>query len=647
MKLRKVITLVLAMLTLITAVPAFDVTAFAKETMPYRVEVDVTNQIVTIYTNDKKRTVVRQMLCSSGVKDATPLGTYTMPQKDDPDEREEWYFFRGFGVYAQYATRVFKGIMFHSIPCNKKSQATIGRKDLAMFGKPASHGCIRLRWQDAEFIAKYCLPGTKVKIYKSGKRDEDLRELLMQASYSGENGQTYRQYLGIPDEEGVMGRFSKGEDVKNLQMRLRDLGIFNDNVNGDYRGSTVTAVRKAQLLMNMEQTGIASLEFQEAVYASDAPADLEVPLKEGMSGPAVRNMQQYLIDLGMYEGDTDGIYDVDVVNAVKLFESCYGFETNGVASSLVQKAIFYESGRVKAIFAMNDGYHTTALSDTLYFGRVDCPVGIYLRSKPDAKSAYEARLSDGNVVVALEQGKTWSKVQRGKHVGYVMNKYIDYYKQTITAVQYTAVNGDTTFTLGYTKDNYYDGATLPAESFADYVAGGGSLTSYDGMVEYATVTTESEDITLNLREQPTTTSAILAELGNGTRVKVQIHSAEWSMVNYEGQTGYLLNDYLEFWNAPEGSLGELPEETMAPEEETPEEDEPLRAEDIQYAVVSAAHGKTADVFEEDSMDSTVLGSLKNGVQLTIVESFDGWNKIELQGRTGYMMDEDLQFVVEA
>ncbi len=646
MKLRKVITMVMTLLLMVTAVPAFDVTAFAKS-MPYRIEVDLTNQIVTIYTNDKNKNVVRQMLCSSGMKDSTPVGTYTMPQKDDDDERTEWYYFRGFRVYAQYATRVFKGIMFHSIPCNRRSQASIGKKDQAMFGKPASHGCIRLLWQDAKFIAEKCLPGTKVRIYKSGKRDDDLRALLKQASYTGESGQTYRQYLGIPDQEGVMGRFSTGNDVRDLQMRLRDLGIYSDSVNGDYRGSTVTAVRRAQSLLNMEQTGIADLAFQEAIYSGDAPADMEVTLKEGMSGPAVRNMQQYLGELGLYSDDMDGIFDVDVVNAVKTFQSTYGFQTNGVASSLVQKAIYYEAGRMKAMFALTGGYTTESITDTLYFGKVDCEVGIYLRSKPDAKSSAVSRLSHGDVVVALEYGKTWSQVQRGKHVGYVMNKYIDYYKQDITAMKYTAVNGDTTFTLGYTKENYFDGATPPAESFADYLAGGGSLTSYKGMSEYATVTTESPEITLNLREQPTTASTILAELEQGTQVKVQLHSTEWSMVRYEGQDGYLLNAYLEFWNAPSGALGDEVEEEVLEEEYEEDQNGPAKVDDIQYAVVSADSGSSAAVYAEDSIDADVLGSLKNGVRLTVVESIDGWNKIELQGHEGYMKDEDLQFVVEA
>ena len=183
MKLSRFFSMMLALLILLTAVPAFDIAAFAAS-MPYRIEVDITNQIVTIYST-ADNSIVRQMLCSTGKDNATPLGTYKMPKKQDSDERTEWYYFRAHNVYAKYATRVYKGIMFHSIPYNRMRESSICKKDVEDFGTPASHGCIRLRWQDAEFIAKNCLKGTKVKIFKSGERDEDLRELLMQSSYTG------------------------------------------------------------------------------------------------------------------------------------------------------------------------------------------------------------------------------------------------------------------------------------------------------------------------------------------------------------------------------------------------------------------------------------------------------------------------------
>ncbi|MBE5806868.1 MAG: L,D-transpeptidase, partial [Clostridiales bacterium] len=71
--------------------------------MPYRITVDLTNQIVTIYSNEDG-SIVRQMLCSAGVQDSTPQGTFYMePNMKDKDDRKDWYHFKGFGVYAAFA----------------------------------------------------------------------------------------------------------------------------------------------------------------------------------------------------------------------------------------------------------------------------------------------------------------------------------------------------------------------------------------------------------------------------------------------------------------------------------------------------------------------------------------------------------------
>lgn len=652
--------LALAMLLLIASVPAFEISASAKS-QPYTIEVDLTNQMVTIFTNDSQKKIVRQFLCSTGMKDATPTGTYYLPTKTEDDERTEWYYFAGFHVYAMYATRVFKGIMFHSIPCNKKSLATVGKKDLAMFGRPASHGCIRLLWQDAEFIAKNCLAGTKCKIYKSGKVDNDLRELLMQSSYPARNGQTYEEFLGVPKEKGVMGMFSTGSNVRNLQMRLRDLGIFTDTINGSYRGSTVTAVRRAQALLDMEESGIATKEFQKAIYSGDAPAAMEVTLREGMSGPAVRELQKNLADLKLYKGDNDGIFDVDVVKAVKRFQTAYGYKTNGVATSTVQKAIYYEAGRIKAMFVASGGYTYKSVKSTLYFGKVNCDVGIRLRQKPNAQSKSLRSLSNGDTVLALKHGSEWSQVQKGKKVGFVMNKYMSYSKKTLSALKYTSADRKSSFTIGHSKKDYLSGAALPSERFSNYITQGGSLDSYAGMVEYATVNTDDPEVFLNLREQPNTSSTILAEVANGTQVRVKIHSAAWSMVSCEGGTGYLMNKYLEFWQGPKNLLGQVGEEDDAGEEaldedledpdeedeDVPEEKRKVSEIDTQYALVRPHKGSKAAVYREDSLDAKVLGGLKKGIRLKVLESVNGWNKISYNGHTGYMMDEDLQFVVAA
>mgnify|MGYP002546375592 FL=1 len=165
-----VLTLVLALGNLLVepASAAYD--------RPYYIELDLTNQIVTIY-NTADKSIARQMLCSAGMNDATLTGVWYMPQRQNDMERKEWYYFRFFRCYAKWATRYYYNYFFHSITFNDNRNDAMNAKAAAQFGVPASHGCVRLRVEDAEFIAKNCLAGTRVEVYKSGVKNEDLRLL--------------------------------------------------------------------------------------------------------------------------------------------------------------------------------------------------------------------------------------------------------------------------------------------------------------------------------------------------------------------------------------------------------------------------------------------------------------------------------------
>ena len=634
MKLKRILTLALALLLFIAALPALDTAALADYSLPYYIEVDITNQIVTIYSTGTN-VIVRQMLCSTGLKDATPTGTFYLPEKVDKLEREEWYYFRSYNCYAHYATRIYKNVLFHSIPCSRKSDHSISKSGIEDFGHPASHGCVRLRWQDAEFIAKCCLEGTRVRIYKSKKKDPDLRELLYAASYTNEKGQSYNAYLGIPEEEGVLGRFSEGKEVVNLQTRLRDLGIYNDEINGTYSGSTVNAVREAQRMMGQAETGVATVEFQQTLLDDEAaPTAQNVPLQEGMSGPVVKNMQACLQALKLYDGALDGVFDVDVGEAVRKFQGAYGYPQDGTLSPDVQKALYYEADKVKALFSQSAGYTCEETAGQTLMGVIFSNSGIRLRSKSTSSSDALASLSNGDMLIVLDAEGDYIKVRRGMNQGFVNGRYLKCYAEDIYELKYTATDGDLSYTIGNTEQDYLAGAKIPAEVFADYLASGGSMDDYEGVSTFARVCTDSESVSLNLREGPNTSSTILAELPYGTQVKVLLQSTEWSLVEWEGQNGYLLNRYLEFWEGPDGSDPEAATEEAAPTDgdiaELP-------------AMVMAMDGPSASVYDVDSDDGNILGSLKNGVRLVVVETTNGWSLIRYEGHTGYMKDEDLQF----
>ena len=163
----------------------------------YAVEVDLTNQVTTVYRGEGREDgdIVRQMICSTGRggEDATPLGEFVMKQHY-PEERGEWYWIKQYEVYVHYPTRFNGPIMFHSIPYAQKDESTIDEQALNELGQPTSHGCVRLRSEDAMWIAQNCPDGTAVRVFEGEERDEFLRMALLRQTYSFEDWSSYADY---------------------------------------------------------------------------------------------------------------------------------------------------------------------------------------------------------------------------------------------------------------------------------------------------------------------------------------------------------------------------------------------------------------------------------------------------------------------
>lgn len=97
-----------------------------------------------------------------GLNGSTPTGTFTISDK------YEWCYMDD-GSYGQYISRIYKGILFHSVPYYSQSKDTLKTEEYNKLGEAASHGCIRLTCADSKWIYDNCPSGTTVVIYD----DED------------------------------------------------------------------------------------------------------------------------------------------------------------------------------------------------------------------------------------------------------------------------------------------------------------------------------------------------------------------------------------------------------------------------------------------------------------------------------------------
>lgn len=205
----------------------------------YEIEVDLHNQIVTVYRGEGRTEadIARQMICSSGENNSTPLGEFIMPEVQKVDEREAWYYIGKFRLHVQYASRIVRDILFHSLPSTRQAISPTEDSRLAL-GSRASHGCIRLRPSDSRWIAENCPPGTLVRIYDEGFANEDLRKLLLESSFDS----ALAEYPDFLNGAKLLSISSELPEVAALQEKLNALGYACSETDGLFGAATHSAV---------------------------------------------------------------------------------------------------------------------------------------------------------------------------------------------------------------------------------------------------------------------------------------------------------------------------------------------------------------------------------------------------------------------
>ncbi|NLF28323.1 MAG: hypothetical protein GX592_10525 [Clostridiales bacterium] len=147
-----------------------------------------------------------------------------------------------------------------------------------------------------------------------------------------------------------------GENVQNLQSRLKELKYFEGEVSGVFDAATEDAVERFELTYGTMQTGIATAKMQTLLYASTAPeygseaynrskSAYYETLQRGDVGSSVLALKYRLQELGYPIGNTTGQYDDETAKAVSLFYKEYGFKPNEVAVVELQKELYSEGAK--------------------------------------------------------------------------------------------------------------------------------------------------------------------------------------------------------------------------------------------------------------------------------------------------------------
>lgn len=113
--------------------------------------------------------------------------------------------------------------------------------------------------------------------------------------------------------------------------------------------------------------------------------------------------------------------------------------------------------------------------------------------------------------------------------------------------------------------------------------------------------------TLNLRAEASTESSILGKYGWGTEVEVLGFDGNWAYVAVGGQKGYMYAQYL-------GSEGAA-------------------------SYTSYVKTNSRGLNLRQSPNGTILGSYPRGTAVTVLSAADGWSKVTVNSKTGYMASQ--------
>ena len=631
MSLKRILVILLVLILTLGALP---VPAMAEYNMPYYIEVDLTNQIVTIF-NTKDNTIARQFLCSAGTGSRTPTGEWFMPAKERDDERSEWYWMPNAYTWVKYATKFYYAYFFHSIPYDDDVEGAVNEKALEQFGNPASHGCIRLQDEDAYFIATECLKGTYVKIYRSGIRNDKLRALLFdQGTYIQGMDKSYSEFLGINAND--LGQGCAGTEVMDLQQRLGDLGYYTEKTDGVYGAGTIAAVMAVQKDLGLLPTGICSAALQEVIFSEGAPVVTgKTTVAEGQSGPVVAKLQEALQQLGIYQGPIDTIYDAEVAEAVANFQRLCGIDQDGVASPEVQHAIYYVLKKVRS--EVGADFTAEQVTEEVVYGTLKSKANINVREKADTGSNRVGKVEIGERILVLKLEGDWAQIVCDGKIGYIYKKYLSNPEyENLFTMKYSSGNGSS-FTLGTSvQDLTSGGNSALLKEIHDSLSSGVPMDYlHETTFEYATVNTGDNSVKLNLRAEASSDSAILDMAANGVSMRVLNKGDEWTQAIYNGQVVYLMTSYLEFWD------GSIDDEAEVVKAQRTIADAPA----AKATVVASADTVGAKVHTA-SMDSASIYMYAPADLKVDVLSFNaatGWALIGYEDNYGFMHVENLSF----
>ncbi len=349
--------------------------------------------------------------------------------------------------------------------------------------------------------------------------------------------------------------------------------------------------------VHLKQKWIKAAAAMMLLFILPIQASAYTKLEKGASGDDVWAMQTALQSLG-YSITVDGKYGPATVSVVKSFQRKHGLYADGIAGDKTLSLLYTlvsGSGNTPAIATAVPA--STTLSPQTSEGTIATVVtggaSLNLRLYANSEAKVIATIPNGEKVIVHERDAGWASVVYEGMTGYVMVNYLSFEYNT-------------------TKTPVPNLTPVPVNN------------AYQALV----VTTGGS---LNLRETAGSGGKVIAQIPYGAWVTVNAKGTTWSFVSYNGQSGYVMNQFLSF-----GLSAPTVIPTVAPTAA------PTYIPNGATAYVATVSG-SLNLRQSPDSSAKVLLKIPNGMPVQLLSRGNEWCAVVYEGTSGYVMTSFLRF----
>ena len=255
-----------------------------------------------------------------------------------------------------------------------------------------------------------------------------------------------------------------------------------------------------------------------------------------------------------------------------------------------------------------------------------------MRAEANTTSNIVALVSQDEKVEILEKSGDWYKVKYKDNTGYIYAQYVDNKdNKSKQSTNNTTAPNNTVSNTTINNETENNNAVENTHTSVEVSTTAETNTADEKIIENNTQILFVEDASLKL--VPLINSTEIKSLKANTPVTVLDYANGWYFVNSEDAQGWVRKEKLDTLKQTQKESESKIEETVA-EDTTTETEEKTETKTTKYVNV-----EKANLREKASKDSSTVQSISKNTVVTVVGTEGTWSKVEVDGKTGYILSE--------